>query len=85
MTTQNNEAIQIVKQRSDRLLELVIAVLLAICGFFLVQTVLSIKVVEKELQTVRLALERMDAERITRAEIRELIQDYHNNHPCFNK
>ena len=83
MTTSNNEVVQIVKQRSDRILELIIAALLAICGYFLIQTVDSIKTVEKELSVVRVAVEKIDAARITRQEVRELIADYHNNHPCI--
>lgn len=82
MTTNNNEVVQIVKQRADRLLEIFLAVLLAACAFFLAQTFSGIKSLEKEMKVVSLAIERLETSRITRQEIKELIIDYHNNHPC---
>lgn len=61
----------------------IITVLFMVVSFFSVQTFNSIKSMEKEVITIRVKLAEFEASRITREEIKELIKDYHENHPQY--
>jgi hypothetical protein len=63
-------------------IKITMGVLLAIIGFFSAQTYFTIKSLEKDVITIRLKLAEFEASRLSRAEIRELIAEYHNTHPC---
>jgi hypothetical protein len=65
-------------------LKLLTGTLLAVVSFFSAQTYFSIKNLEKDVITIRLKLAEFEAPRISRAEIREIIAEYHNSHPCKN-
>lgn len=69
--------------KSESLVKIILGVLLAIIGFYSAQTFYSIKTLEKELVTIRVKLAEFEAKRISREEIRDLIADYHDNHPCY--
>lgn len=68
--------------KPENISKTVIGLLLAIVGFFSVQTFLTIKGLEKEVVTIRVKLAEFEAQKITREEIRNLIADYHTSHPC---
>jgi hypothetical protein len=68
--------------KAENTLKVIIGILLTIVGFFSVQTYLSIKELEKEVVTIRVKLAEFEAQKITRDEIRNLISDYHESHPC---
>lgn len=69
--------------KSESIVKIILGVLLAIIGFYSAQTFYSIKVLEKEVVTIRVKLAEFEAKRISREEIRNLIADYHDNHPCY--
>ena len=69
--------------KSDGIVKIILGVLLAIIGFYSAQTFYSIKALEKEVVTIRIKLAEFEAKRISREEIRNLIADYHDNHPCY--
>ena len=68
--------------KSESIVKIILGVLLAIIGFYSAQTFYSIKALEKEVVTIRVKLAEFEAKRISREEIRNLIADYHDNHPC---
>lgn len=63
-------------------IKITMGILLAIIGFFSAQTYFTIKSLEKDVITIRLKLAEFEASRLSRAEIRELIVEYHDAHPC---
>lgn len=65
----------------DNFFKVFLSLLLAIIGFFLMQTFLTIKGLEKDIITIREKLSALEATKMTRKEIREMIRDYHDNHP----
>ena len=69
--------------KSESIVKIILRVLLAIIGFYSAQTFYSIKALEKEVVTIRVKLAEFEAKRISREEIRNLIADYHDNHPCY--
>lgn len=69
--------------KSESIVKTILGVLLAIIGFYSAQTFYSIKALEKEVVTIRVKLAEFEAKRISREEIRNLIADYHDNHPCY--
>ncbi len=69
--------------KSESIVKIILGVLLAIIGFYSAQTFYSIKALEKEVVTIRVKLAEFEAKRISREEIRTLIADYHDNHPCY--
>lgn len=69
--------------KSEGIVKIILGVLLAIIGFYSAQTFYSIKALEKEVVTIRVKLAEFEAKRISREEIRNLIADYHDNHPCY--
>ena len=69
--------------KSESIVKIILGVLLAIIGFYSAQTFYSIKALEKEVVTIRVKLAEFEAKRISREEIRNLIADYHDNHPCY--
>jgi hypothetical protein len=58
------------------------AALLAIIGYFLMETCNSIKGLEKDVVTIREKVTVFEATRITRRDISEMIAEYHSSHPC---
>lgn len=67
---------------SDWFFKGVLAILLGIIGFFLMQTFATIKSLEKDIITIREKLSALEATKMTRKEIYAMIEDYHQNHPC---
>ena len=63
--------------------KIILGILLAVIGFFSAQTYFTIKSLEKDVITIRVKLAEFEASRISRQEIRELIAEYHNTHPCI--
>ena len=60
----------------------ILAILLGVIGFFLMQTFATIKSLEKDIITIREKISAFEATRISRKDIMEMIADYHENHPC---
>lgn len=58
--------------------------MLAIIGYFLMQTFATVKNLEKDIITIREKISAFEATRLTRKEIMEMISDYHAHHPCIN-
>lgn len=65
--------------------KIILSALLAIIGFFSMQTYYSIKNLEKDVVTIRIKLAEFEAKRISREEIEHIIKNYHDTHPCINK
>ena len=79
----NNEAACEMKAaKFDSFLKVVLTVLLAIIGFFMMQTFSTIKSLEKDIITIREKISAFEATRLTRQDILAMIADYHVNHPC---
>lgn len=70
------------KLSSDTIFAVVISVLLGVVGYFLKETCVSIKGLEKDIITIREKMLVIEATRITRADIKEMIAEYHSTHPC---
>jgi sensor domain CHASE-containing protein len=82
------------KSQSDKIMQIMtkvllflflpgfLAVLLAIIGYFSSETLKSIKYLEKEMVDIKVSLESLEQKRVSRQEIKELIQEYHDTHPC---
>lgn len=66
----------------DSFLKIVLTVLLAIIGFFMMQTFATIKSLEKDIITIREKIVKIESTRVSRKDIMEMIADYHVNHPC---
>lgn len=58
-----------------------VGLLLTIIGFFSAKTYASIERLVIDVNELRYELGKLEAARITRSEIRELIRDYHDSHP----
>lgn len=67
---------------SDWFFKGVLAILLGVIGFFLMQTFATIKSLEKDIIMIREKLSALEATKMTRKEIHAMIEDYHQNHPC---
>lgn len=70
------------KLKNDWFFKGTLAILLGIIGFFLMQTFATIKNLEKDIITIREKLSALEATKLTRKDIMEMISDYHENHPC---
>ena len=70
------------KINPDTIFAIVISVLLGLIGYFLKETCVSIKGLEKDIITIREKMLVLEATRITRADIKEMISEYHTTHPC---
>ena len=68
----------------DAFLKVILTVLLAVIGFFLMQTFSTIKSLEKDIITIREKIIAFEATKISRKDIMEMIADYHTHHPCAN-
>jgi hypothetical protein len=80
----NNESGCDVKAvKFDSFLKVVLTVLLAIIGFFMMQTFATIKSLEKDIITIREKIVKIESTRVSRKDIMEMIADYHINHPCY--
>lgn len=66
----------------DNFFKLCLTVLLAVIGFFLMQTFSTIKNLEKDIITIREKISAFEATKINRKDIMEMISDYHQHHPC---
>ena len=69
---------------SDWFFKGILAILLGIIGFFLMQTFATIKSLEKDIITIREKMSALEATRLTRKDIMEMISEYHDHHPCIN-
>ena len=67
---------------SDWFFKSILAILLGVIGFFLMQTFATIKSLEKDIITIREKMSALEATKLTRKDIMEMIADYHENHPC---
>lgn len=56
--------------------------LLTLLGSVLLQTFATIKNLEKDIITIREKISAIEASRVTRKDIQEMIADYHACHPC---
>lgn len=68
----------------DSFFKIVLASLLGVIGYFLMQTFSTIKSLEKDIITIREKLSALEATKLTRRDIMEMIEEYHNHHPCVN-
>ena len=58
----------------------IIGILLTVIGFFSAKTYASIERLSLEVSGLRYEIGKLEASRITRSEIREIVADYHNSH-----
>ena len=72
------------KINSDWFFKGTLAILLGVIGFFLMQTFSTIKSLEKDIITIREKLSALEATKLNRKDIMEMISDYHDHHPCIN-
>lgn len=68
----------------DNFFKTVLAALLAIISYFLMQTFSTIKSLERDIITIREKLSALEATKLTRRDIMEMISEYHDHHPCIN-
>lgn len=71
--------------KGDTIVKVILTALLSVVSFFVTQTYFSIKSLEKDVVTIRVKLAELETARITRTEIKEIVAEYHNSHPMFNK
>lgn len=71
------------KINHDTLILSVLGLLLAVIGYFLKETYISIKSLEKDVITIREKMLVLETTRITREDIKEMIVEYHATHPCI--
>ena len=55
--------------------------LISIVGFFCMQYALKLNEIQKEIAKLQVEVVKVQSQLISRSEIRELIKDYHENHP----
>ena len=72
------------EMKTDTLLKLVLTALLTISGYFLMQTFATIKSLEKDVVAIREKITALEATRLSRKDVLEMISDYHFSHPCQN-
>lgn len=66
----------------DIFYKIFLSFLLTFLGSVLLQTFATIKSLEKDIITIREKISAIEASRVTRKDIAEMIADYHNCHPC---
>lgn len=71
------------KAHSDTICTIILGVLLAIIGYFLKETCISIKGLERDVIAIREKMLVIESTRITRSDIKEMIAEYHATHPCI--
>lgn len=71
------------KAHSDTICTIILGVLLAIIGYFLKETCISIKGLERDVIAIREKMLVIESTRITRSDIKEMIAEYHSTHPCI--
>lgn len=71
------------KINSEVVFSIVLTAMLAVLGYFFMETCKSIKGVEKDLAAIRTKMDVLEATRITRNDIKEMIAEYHSTHPCI--
>ena len=71
-----------IRLSSDTIAAVVLAALLGIISYFFMETCTSLKSLEKDMITIREKITAIEATRITRKDIAEMIADYHSTHPC---
>lgn len=71
------------KVSSDTVFTLVLTAILAVIGYFLMETCEGIKGLEKEVTFISAKMQVLEATRITRADIKGMIAEYHATHPCI--
>ena len=74
-----------IRLSSDTIASVVLAALLGIISYFFMATCTSLKSLERDMITIREKITAIEATRITRKDIAEMIADYHNTHPCTNR
>lgn len=62
----------------------VIGLLLAIVGFFSAKTYASIEKLSVDVADLRLELRGLEAGKLSRADVREIVADYHESHMNYN-
>jgi hypothetical protein len=70
------------KLNTDTITSIVLTAVLAVIGYFLMETCKSVKGLEKDVAAIRSKIMVLEATRITRENIKEMIAEYHSSHPC---
>lgn len=70
------------KLNADVITSIVLTAVLGVIGYFLMETCKSVKGLEKDVAAIRSEIMVLKATRITRADIKAMIIEYHNTHPC---
>lgn len=73
------------KLNTDTITSIVLTAVLAVIGYFLMETFKSVKGLEKDVAAIRSKIMVLEATRITRENIKEMIAEYHSSHPCTKK
>jgi hypothetical protein len=71
------------KLNGDLIVGVALTAVLGIIGYFLAQTCSSLRGLEKDVVTIREKITALETSRITRADIKEMIKEYHSTHPCI--
>lgn len=71
------------KVKTEIVVSLVLAAILTVIGFFLKETFLAVKGLEKDIAAIREKMMVLEATRITRNDIKDMIAEYHSTHPCI--
>lgn len=59
------------------------SILIVVIGFFLAQYVLKLNQLQRDIASLHIQITKLQGKFIDRDEIKSLIQDYHDNHPCY--
>lgn len=58
-------------------------ILIIMVGYFLSQYVIKLNEIQKDLYKLQIEIVEMKSQLLDRAEIKEIIRQYHDAHPCF--
>lgn len=60
-------------------------VLISIVGFFCMQYAMKLNEIQKQIANLQVEVVKIQSQLISRSEIKELIKDYHENHPYYKE
>lgn len=58
-------------------------ILIVMVGYFLSQYVIKLNEIQKDLYKLQIEIVEMKSQLLDRAEIKEIIRQYHDTHPCY--
>ena len=59
------------------------SILIVVIGFFLAQYVIKLNELQRDIAQLHIQITKLQGKFIDREQIKSLIKDYHDNHPCY--